>query len=178
MSFEGTYFPLSGVAAVEVWRDNMELAGPIVLYSQIVGLVGLVVKDLEVNSVATILKTCHDAVVRRYAVSVVPGLEGFEHNDIGVNMVLLHNVVVATEVADVEAAHVVCVELADGLTEDVELLGFYVRNLTGDVGELFLVGRFGLGGEQTLSGMSHVSFKGPDQDRTVFCHVCINKAYP
>ena len=66
-------------------------------------------------------------------------------------MVLLHNVVVATEVADVEAAHVVCVELADGLTEDVELLGFYVRNLTGDVGELFLVGRFGLGGEQTLS---------------------------
>ena len=75
MSFEGTYFPLSSVAAVEVWRDKMELAGPIVLYSQIVGLVGLVVKDLEVNSVATILKTCHDAVVRRYAVSVVPGLE-------------------------------------------------------------------------------------------------------
>ena len=46
MSFEGTYCPLSGVAAVDVWRENMELGGPIVFYGQLVGLAGLVVKYL------------------------------------------------------------------------------------------------------------------------------------
>ena len=78
MSFEGTYFPLRGVAAVEVWRDKMELAGPTFFYGQILGLAGLVVEDLEINSVSAILETRHDEVVHRNAVSVVPGLEGFD----------------------------------------------------------------------------------------------------
>ena len=46
--------------------------------------------------------------------------------------------------------------------------------LTDDFRELFLVGRFGLGGAQTLSGLSHVSFQGIDRYRAVFCHVCIS----
>ena len=95
MSFEGTNCPLSGVASVDVWRDKLELAGPIFFYGQLVGLTDLVVEDLEVNSVAAILETRHDTVLRRNAVSVVPGLEGFDHNDIGVDVVRHHNVVVA-----------------------------------------------------------------------------------
>ena len=178
MSFEGTYCPLSGVAAVDVWRDNLELADPLVLYGQLVGLAGLVVEYLEVNSVAAILEMRHDAVVCRDAVSVMTGLEGFDQNGIGVDVVHQHNIVVATEVADREAAHVICVELADGLNDDVDLLGFYGRKLTGDVGECFLVGRFGIGGALTLSGMSHVSFQGIDRDRIVFFRVCISEACP
>ena len=46
MRFEGTYFPLSSVAAVDVRRDKMELAGPIDLYGQLVGLAGVVVEYL------------------------------------------------------------------------------------------------------------------------------------
>ena len=46
MSFEGTDFPLSGIAEVDVWRDKMELAVPLDLYGQLVGLASLVVEDL------------------------------------------------------------------------------------------------------------------------------------
>ena len=104
---------------MEVWSDKIELAGPIVFYGQLVGLAGLIVEDLEVNSVAAILEPRHDAVVLRDAVLVVPVLEGFEQNGIGVDMVRQHNAVVAAEGSDREAAHVVCVELADGLNEYV-----------------------------------------------------------
>ena len=65
MSFEGTDCPLSGVAAVGVWRDKLELAGPIFFYGNLVGLAGLVVEDLEVNSVDATLEPRHDAFVRR-----------------------------------------------------------------------------------------------------------------
>ena len=95
---------------------------------------------------ADILDTRHDSVVIRDAVSVVPRLEGFDQNGIGVDVVRQHNVVVADAVADREAAHAVCVDIDYGLTEDVDFLGFYGRNLTVDVRERFLVGRFGLGG--------------------------------
>ena len=146
MRFEGTDCPLSGVAAVGVWRDKLELAGPIVFCGQLVGLAGLVVEDLEVNSVAAILEPHHDVVVRHDAVSVVPGLEGFDQNGICVDLVRQHNVVVAAAGADGEADHVVCVELSDGLTDDVDFLGFFGRKLSVDVRDRFLVVRFDLGG--------------------------------
>ena len=95
---------------------------------------------------AAILETRHDSVVRRDTVLVVPGLEEFDQNCIAIDMVRQYNVVVAAAGADGEAAHVVCVGLSDGLTDNVEFLGFYGRNLTVDVREQLLVGRFGLGG--------------------------------
>ena len=95
---------------------------------------------------AAILEPRHDAVVHRNVVSVVPGMEGFDHNGIGINVVCQHNVVVAAAGADGEAAHVVCEELAHGLTDDVEFLGFFGRKFSVDVKESFLVGRFGFGG--------------------------------
>ena len=144
MSFEGTDCQLSGVAAVDAWRDKLELADPLAFYGQLVGLDGLVVEDLEVNSVTDILETRHDAVVRCDVVLVVPGMEVFDQNGIGVNMVRQHNVVVAAAGADGEAAHVICLELDNGLNDNIEFLGFYGRKLTGDVGERFLVWRFGL----------------------------------
>ena len=177
MSFEGTDCPLSGVVAVDVWRDKLELAVPLALYSHRVCLDSLVIKDLYFNSVDAILETCHDAVVCRDAVSVVPGLERFDQNGIGVNVVRQQNAVFAAAGADGEVAHVICVELAGGINDDVELLGFYGRKLTGGVGERLHVGRFGLGGARTLSGPSHVSFEILDQYTTVFCRVCISEAW-
>ena len=126
---------------------------------------------------AAILDTRHDSVVIRDAVSVVPRLEGFDQNGIGVDVVRQHNVVVAAAGADGEADRVICVELADGINDNVEFLGFYGRYLTGDFGERFLVGRFGLGGARTLYGLSHVSFQRLNRDRKVFCRVCISEAW-
>ena len=125
---------------------------------------------------AAILETRHDTVIRRDLVSVVPGLEGFNQNGIGVDVLRQHNVVVAVAVSDGEASHVICVEFAYGLNDDVEFFVFYGRKLTGDVRERLLVGWFGIGGARTLSGLSHVSFQRLDQDRTVFCRVCISEA--
>ena len=68
---------------------------------------------------AIILERHNDAVVHRDVVSVVPGLEGFDQNYIGVDVVCQHKVVVAAAVSDVEADHVVCAELDDRLTEDI-----------------------------------------------------------
>ena len=50
--------------------------------------------------------------------------------------------------------------------------------MIGDVEERFIVGRFWLGGAQTLSGLSHVSFQVLDLYRTIFCRVCISEAWP
>ena len=101
--------PLSGVAAVDFYRDKLELADPLAFYGHIIGLPGLIVDDLEVNSVAVILETRHDVVVRRDAVLVVPILEGFDQNVISVNLVCQHNVVVADVGADGGADHAICV---------------------------------------------------------------------
>jgi len=57
----------------------------------------------------------HDAPVCGYLMAVVAGLEGFHENGIGVTVVGQHVVLVATAQAGGESAHVVCVELADGL---------------------------------------------------------------
>ena len=73
-------------------------------------------------------------------------MEGFDQNGIGVDVIRQNNVVVSAAGKDGEAAHVICVEITDGITDDVELLVFYDRKLTVDVRERFLVGRFGIGG--------------------------------
>ena len=53
--------------------------------------------------------------------AVVLGLEGFDKNDVGVDVIGEHYVVVAAAGADREAAHVVGVEFADGFDADDEL---------------------------------------------------------
>ena len=55
--------------------------------------------------------------------AVVLGLEGFDKNDVGVDVVGEHYVVVAAAGADGEAAHVIGVELGDGFDADVEFFG-------------------------------------------------------
>ena len=52
--------------------------------------------------------------------AVVLGLEGFDKNDVGVDVVGEHYVVIAAAGVDGEAAHVVGVELGDGFDADVE----------------------------------------------------------
>ena len=59
--------------------------------------------------------------------AVMAGLEGFNKDSVGVAVVGQHDVLVATARADGEAAHVICVELADGFDSDVEFFGLMVR---------------------------------------------------
>ena len=104
---------LDDVAAMHVgWY---ELEGCVSLLGNLlfVGSVVLVVEYLEISAVAILLEADHDAVGSSKAVAVVLGLEGLDHDDVGVAVVGEHDVLVAAARADGEAAHVVGVKFAD-----------------------------------------------------------------
>ena len=71
------------------------------------------------NNVAFVAEASHDAGMSSNAMAVVVRLEGFDKDGVAVTVVGQHDVLVAAAQADWEAAHVVCVELADGLNGDV-----------------------------------------------------------
>ena len=62
----------------------------------------------------------HEAFGSGKAVVVVLGLEGLDENDVGVDVIGKHCVIIAAAGADREAAHVVGAELGDGLDAYVE----------------------------------------------------------
>ena len=143
-----------------IWGHKLERAAPRVLDGQFEDLAGLVVQDLQVYSVASLFETRHDAVVCRNAMAVLSRLEWFNQDGVGVNVVSQHYAVIATARADGEATHVVRVQIAYWVREDVNLLGLCGWKLAGDVGERVLRGWFGFGGARALSGMGHVTLQG------------------
>ena len=66
------------------------------------------------------MKAGHDAIGCGKAVAVVFGFEGFDEDDVGVDVVGEHDIVVPAAKADGEKARVVGVKLADGLDADNE----------------------------------------------------------
>mgnify|MGYP006187013679 CR=1 FL=1 len=103
------------------------------------------------------LESGHDAPVCGYSMAVVAGLEGFHKNGVGVTVVGQHDVLVATARACGESAHVVCVELADGLYKHVE---FVCSRGGGIDGGSYGFCRFGFGGSEALSGLGKVPLEG------------------
>ncbi len=81
------------------------------------------VQDLEVNSKATGHQPCHDGIVGGNAVAVIPGLEGLLENEVTVGMVGNHHILVARARLDRETTCVVCVEPAEGVDLDEDLMG-------------------------------------------------------
>ena len=71
MSFESADGSLSDVALMNVWGQKLERASPRVLDVLLVGLDGLVVKDLQVAGVAALFEASHDAVVCLNAMAVL-----------------------------------------------------------------------------------------------------------
>ena len=71
MSFESGDGSLGDVASMNVWGHKLECASPRVLDGLFVGLAGLVFQDMQVDGVAAIFETRHDAVVCRNAMAVL-----------------------------------------------------------------------------------------------------------
>ena len=71
VGFEGADGAFRYVAAMDVRRDNMEIAVPIFNDGATIINAGLVVKDLEINAVAFGLEAIHDAVVGINMMAVV-----------------------------------------------------------------------------------------------------------
>ena len=107
MSFESPDGSLVDVALMDFWGHKLERAAPRVLYGQFLGLAGLVVQYLEVHGMAALFETRHYAVVCCNAMVVLAQLEWLNQDDVCVNVVSQHYVVIATARADEEATHVV-----------------------------------------------------------------------
>ena len=157
---------------------KLEIAAPLFGDGKILGGSDLVVKHLDVDGVAPELEAMHDAVVGYDTVAVVLGLEGFYEDHVAVGVVCQNDVVVAAARADGESAHVVGVELANGLNDDEEFFGALGWELPGDVGEGDLSGRFGLGGAGVFLRLDHVASECFNRDRAVFGGVGVGQARP
>ncbi len=59
--------------------------------------------------------------------TVIPGLEGLLQNEVAVDMVGNHHILVARARLDRKATCVVCAQPADGVYFDEDLMGRYVR---------------------------------------------------
>ncbi len=68
-------------------------------------------------------QSCHDGVVGSNAVAVIPGLGRLLENEVAVRMVDDHYILVARARLDRETASVVCVEPAQGVDLDENLMG-------------------------------------------------------
>ena len=124
MGLECADGPFSHISSVDVRGYQLVFGFPFTSDSLFVGCTGLIVEDLEVNSMALGMESLHDRVVGLNAMSIFAVLEGGMKDGIGVAVVGNHNVLIATAYPDGKAATVICVKLADGLYNDVHFSCF------------------------------------------------------
>ncbi len=115
--------PLRLIAAVHVGRDELKLGVPLEGDGFLMSGAGFIVQDFEVNSEATGRQPCHDGIVGGNVVAVIPGLEGLLENEVSIGMVGDHHILVARARLDWETTCVVCVEPAEGVDLDEDLMG-------------------------------------------------------
>ncbi len=82
-----------------------------------------VVKDLKIYCETTCSQTGHDGIVGSNAVLVAPGLEGLLKDEVAIDVMGNHDILVARLCLDREAAGIVRVEFADGDDPDEDLIG-------------------------------------------------------
>ncbi len=111
------------IAAVHVRRDKLKLGVPLEGDGFLISGAGLIVQDLEVNSKAAGRQPYHDGIVGSNAVAVIPGLEGLLENEVAIGMVGNHCILVAKARLDRETTCVFCVEPAEGMDLDEDLIG-------------------------------------------------------
>ena len=97
MGFKDADGMFDDVAVVDIGGHELVCGLPDVSDVATVLLAGFVVEDLVVNNVAALLEAGHDADVCRDTVAILAGLEGFDEDDVGVAMVINHEVLVAAE---------------------------------------------------------------------------------
>ena len=83
------------VTPMDIRGNELELRPPLLLDVDLVGRATFVVKDLEVNSMATLGEAGHDPICGGDAVVVVAGFKWLHQDYIGDHMIGEHNEVVA-----------------------------------------------------------------------------------
>ncbi len=111
------------IAVVYVRRDELKLGILLEGDGFLIRGAGFIVQDLEVDSKAAGCQPCHDGIVGGNAVAVIPGLEGLLENEVAIGMVDNHHILVARAQLDRETTCVTCVEPAEGVDLDEDLIG-------------------------------------------------------
>ena len=118
---------LCPIPAVHVQGDKLELGFPLDCDGFLVCGASLIVKNLEVDGKAVRRQLQDDCVVGRNSMPVIPGLECLLQDKAAVGMVGNHQILVARLRLDRKATCDVCVQPADGVYFDEDLMGRYVR---------------------------------------------------
>ncbi len=114
---------LCSIAVVHVRKDELKLDVPLEGDGFLISGAGFIVQDLEVDSKAAGRQPCHNGIVGGNGVAVIPGLEGLLENKVAIGMVGDHHILVARARLDRETTCVVCVEPAEGVDLDEDLIG-------------------------------------------------------
>ncbi len=111
------------IAAMHVWKDELEGGVPLEGDCFFISGAGFVIQDLEINGEPTGCQTSHDCVVGYDAVVVTLGLEGLLGDEVAIGVEGNHDILVAGARSDGEAASVVSEELAEQLCDDKDSVG-------------------------------------------------------
>ena len=118
---DGTF---SGVAAMDILWDELELDLTLLFDNMLVLGTGFVIKDLQVDAVAAGFEAFHDGGVGGNVVGIILGLEWGLEDCIGVEVLGNHNVLIAAARANGGAAGVFCVQLTNMLYAHMHFIGF------------------------------------------------------
>ena len=100
MCLEGADGSFGDVTMMDIRGNELELCHPLILNMELVGCAAFVVKDLGVNTMASLCEVGHDTICGGKAVANVAGLEWLHQYYIGVQMLGEHNEVVAASGAN------------------------------------------------------------------------------
>ena len=120
---EGTDCTLRLVALINVWRHQLKLALPGDRDGVLVSCAGLVVEDLKINPKTSGRQSGHDRIVCFDAVLVTPGFEGLLKDEVAIDVVGNHDILVSRPCFDGETTGIIGVELAEGQDADAEFVG-------------------------------------------------------
>ena len=84
---EGADGAFVNVTAMGIRGNDLELRPPRLFDVELVGCTALVVKDLEVDTMAALCEVGHDSICGGEAMAAATGFEWLHQDDIGVHMV-------------------------------------------------------------------------------------------
>ncbi len=128
---------------MHVWWDKLEFCVPLEGDCFLVFCAGLVVKNLEVHQEIPCCQACHNGIVGCNLMVVTFGLERLLEDEIAISLEGNHNVLVSQVCPDRNVACVVCVQPAEGVHFNENLIGRHTLGTRGSGGQV--VGDKGVG---------------------------------
>jgi hypothetical protein len=125
----------SPVSAMHVWWDKLEFCVPLEGYCFLVCRTGLIVKNLEVYQETPCCQACHNGIVGCNSMVVTFELECLLEEEIAINVDGNHDVLVPRACPDRKAGSVVCVQPAEGVHLDEDLIGQHILGTRGSGGQ-------------------------------------------